>query len=108
MANAAERRKYRRYDLSIEVQVRPRKRVATPVRTYTRDISARGIYFDFSERMEIGSELEFELNLPPELCAGKNVRIRCRGRIVRLEKPKSDGALGVAASIENYEFVRAD
>ena len=65
MAIAAERRKYRRYDLSLEVQVKPRKQTA--VKTFTRDISARGIYFDFAERIDPGSELEFELNLPPEL-----------------------------------------
>ena len=108
MVNAAERRKFRRYDLSIEVQVKPRKRVAAPVKTVTRDISARGVYFDFSERMEPGSELEFELNLPPELAAGKSVRIRCRGKIVRVEAPKAEGTTRVAATIENYEFVRAD
>ena len=108
MVNAAERRKYRRYDLSIEVQVKPRKRVATPVKTVTRDISARGVYFDFSERMEPGAELEFELNLPPELAAGKTVRIRCRGKIVRVDAPKTGSTARVAATIENYEFVRAD
>ena len=108
MANAAERRKYRRYDLSIEVQVKPRKRAASPVRTVTRDISARGVYFDFSERMEPGSELEFELNLPPELAAGKLVRIRCRGKIVRVETPQTEGTTRVAATIENYEFIRPE
>jgi c-di-GMP-binding flagellar brake protein YcgR len=107
MAQAEERRKYRRYDLSIEVNVRPRKRVSTPVRTRTRDISARGIYFDFSEKMEPGSELEFELNLPPELAAGKVVRIRCRGKIVRVEGHGNDG-VRMAATIENYEFLRPE
>ena len=105
---AAERRKYRRYDLAIEVQVQPRRRVAAPVRAVTRDISARGIYFDFSEKMEPGSELEFELNLPLELAAGKAVRVRCRGRIVRVETPRTDGGVRVAASIENYEFIRPE
>jgi hypothetical protein len=108
MAIAAERRKYRRYDLSLEVQVKPRKQTAA-TRTFTRDISARGVYFDFSEKMEPGSELEFELNLPPELAAGKSVRIRCRGKIVRVENTASNGAgTRVAATIENYEFVRAE
>jgi c-di-GMP-binding flagellar brake protein YcgR len=109
MSNAAtERRKYRRYDLSIEVNVKPRKRVAAPVRTFTRDISARGIYFDFSEKMDPGSELEFELNLPPELAAGKAVRIRCRGKIVRVERPSAEGVVRVAATIESYEFIRSE
>lgn len=108
MVNAAERRKYRRYDLSIEVHVKPRKRAAAPVKTVTRDISARGVYFDFSERMDPGSDLEFELNLPPELAAGKSVRIRCRGKIVRVDAPKGEGTARIAATIENYEFVRSE
>jgi c-di-GMP-binding flagellar brake protein YcgR len=108
MVNAAERRKYRRYDLSIEVKVKPRKRAASPVKTVTRDISARGVYFDFSERMEPGSDVEFELNLPPELAAGKSVRIRCRGKIVRVDTPKGEGTTRIAASIENYEFIRPE
>lgn len=108
MATADERRKHRRYDLSLELHVRPRSKRASPaVQTYTRDISARGIYFGLSEQMTVGSELDLELTLPPELCAGKNVRIRCRGRIVRLEKPDS-GTAGIAATIESYEFIRND
>ena len=107
MPTAAERRKFRRYDLALEVQVRPRsKRTIPGVRTFTRDISARGIYFGLSESMEVGSELDLELNLPPDLGAGKDVRIRCRGRIVRVEMPDSKGGLGIAATIETYEFIR--
>ena len=108
MPTTAERRKYRRYDLAIEVQVKPRKRVATAVRTVTRDISARGVYFDFSEKMEPGAEIEFELNLPPELAAGRNVRIRCRGKIVRVEEPGREGNVRVAATIDSYEFLRPE
>jgi c-di-GMP-binding flagellar brake protein YcgR len=108
MPTIAERRKYRRYDLAIEVQVKPRKRAAAPMRTVTRDISARGVYFDFPEKMEPGSELEFELNLPPELAAGRTVRIRCRGKIVRVEAASQDGGVRLAATIENYEFLRPE
>jgi hypothetical protein len=108
MANVAERRRYRRYDLAIEVQVRPRKRVAAPVCTVTRDISARGVYFDFAGQMDPGSELSFELQLPPELSAGRSVRVRCRGKIVRVEPANGDGPARVAATIEDYEFVRAE
>ncbi|HWP85100.1 MAG TPA: PilZ domain-containing protein [Terriglobia bacterium] len=108
MAIAAERRRYRRYDLSLEVHVKPRRRSATPYRTVTRDISARGVYFDFSERLEPGSELEFELTLPPELVAGRPVRIRCRGKIVRVDAVETEGAARVAATIESYEFIRAE
>lgn len=102
----AERRKYRRYDLSLEVHLRPRgKRGGTPIRSQTRDISARGVYFDVVEAIEVGTDLEFEVNLPPELSAGRNVRIRCHGRVVRVDAPDNEGGMGVAATIESYEFV---
>ncbi len=109
MTTVSERRKYRRYELALDVQVKPRKRSAGVLETHTRDISARGIYFELKSKMEVGSELQFELNLPPELSAGKDVHIRCRGRILRLD-PLQDpaGHVGVVASIDNYEFVRPE
>lgn len=103
--NAAEKRKHRRYDLSLHLEVKGRKR-AQPIQTQTRDISARGLYFTFTEPLEVGSELNFELNLPPELSGGKDVRVRCRGRVVRVDSSKGSQQVGVASTIETYEFIR--
>jgi ATP-dependent helicase/DNAse subunit B len=103
--NAAEKRKHRRYDLSLDLEVKGRKR-GQPIQTQTRDISARGLYFSFTEPLEVGSELNFELNLPPELSGGKDVRVRCRGRIVRVDTVKGSQQVGVASTIETYEFIR--
>lgn len=106
MATAADKRKHRRYDLSLDLEVKGRKRAAA-IQTQTRDISARGLYFNFTEPMDVGSELNFELNLPPELSGGKDVRVRCRGRVIRVDSIKSSRQVGVAATIETYEFIRA-
>jgi len=103
--SSAEKRKYRRYDLSLDLEVKGRKRVQ-PIQTQTRDISARGLYFNFVEPLDVGSELNFELNLPPELSGGKDVRVRCRGRIVRIDTVKGSHQVGVASTIETYEFIR--
>lgn len=103
--NAGEQRKHRRYDLSLDLEVKGRRR-SQPIQTQTRDISARGLYFSFTEPLEVGSELNFELNLPPELSGGKDVRVRCRGRVVRVDSVKGSHQVGVASTIETYEFIR--
>ena len=73
--------------------------------TSTRDISARGIYFNVSANFELGSELQCEVTLPPELCQGNSIQVKCRGRVVRVERHDED-TIGVAATIEDYEFIK--
>ena len=73
--------------------------------TATRDISARGIYFSLNGDFELGTELECEITLPPELCHGNSMQVKCRGRIVRVERNDED-SIGVAATIEDYEFLK--
>ncbi|MNC98566.1 hypothetical protein D3C83_165750 [compost metagenome] len=74
----------------------------------TRDVSSSGVYFDFSGPLEVGSAVEFLLTLPEPITKGSPVRIRCIGKVVRVDKALagSNGRLGVAATIERYEFVR--
>ena len=59
--------------------------------------------------LDIGSTVEFEITLPPEMTGAKEgVVIQCRGRVVRTDEP--DGgpteARGVACVIDSYDFVR--
>ena len=107
MATGADRRKHRRFDLSLPVKVRLKTQAASQIQTSTKDISAHGIYyFTLSEKFELGSELECVVLLPPELCQGNNIEVRCRGKIVRVERPDAENKIGVAATIEDYEFVK--
>ena len=108
MPTGIEQRKHRRYNLSLPVRVRSKTPAAPLIETATRDISAQGIYFALSEGVELGSELELEIALPPELCQGKTVQVRCRGKIARVERANSHGRIGVAVTIKHYEFVRID
>jgi len=103
-----EHRRHRRYHLSIPVEVRSPKEVEPAVRTASRDVSARGIYFVVSPGVEIGAELEFDLTLPPQMCQGRMVRVHCRGRVVRRDMLEEQGKIGVAAVIDEYEFIRED
>lgn len=75
----------------------------------TGNLSAAGVYIKADAALEIGSAVEFEIVLPPEVTgAAENVLVQCRGRVVRKDAPagKGDDAQGVACVIDSYDFVR--
>jgi hypothetical protein len=74
----------------------------------TGDLSAAGVYIKADAAMEIGSPVEFEITLPPEMTGGQeNVTIQCKGRVVRTDDEGKGGeGRGVACVIDSYEFVR--
>lgn len=102
----AEQRKHRRYNLAFPVRVQSKSRdtAAPPIETSTKDISAHGIYLVLSEGLEMGSELDLEITLPAELAGGKSVKLRCHGKVTRLEPRNAEGKIGVGAVIQDYEF----
>lgn len=106
-----ERRKTRRYDLSLPVQVKqPMNREAVLQVGQTRDISTRGVYFTTRKELSLGSEVDFTLTLPAEITPGADVFVRAHGRIVRVDRPDEEEPLsiGVAAIIERYDIVRSE
>ncbi len=74
----------------------------------TGNLSAAGVYIRADSSLEIGSPVEFEITLPPDVTGGpENVVIQCKGRVVRTDPSGTtqDGK-GVACVIDSYEFVR--
>ncbi|HWZ83147.1 MAG TPA: PilZ domain-containing protein [Terriglobales bacterium] len=77
----------------------------------TGNLSAAGVYIRADAALEVGSPVEFEITLPPDVTGGKeDVVIQCRGRVVRTDEPPAGAAptdnRGVACVIDSYEFVR--
>ena len=76
----------------------------------TGNLSAAGVYIKSGAALEIGSSVEFEITLPPEVTGAKeNVVVQCRGRVVRTDEAtgKAGGdERGVACVIDSYDFVR--
>ena len=74
----------------------------------TGDLSAAGVYIRADASMEVGSPVEFEITLSPDMTGGtENAKIQCKGRVVRTdESNKGDEGRGVACVIDSYEFVR--
>lgn len=107
----SERRKARRYDLSLPVIVRiPKERPNGSQNGKTRDISTRGLYFVIDQDLEAGSELDITLTLPAEITHSTEVFVRALGKVVRVERRGEDGELrmGVAAVIERYDIIRGE
>lgn len=74
----------------------------------TGNLSAAGVYIRADAALEVGSTVEFEIALPPEVTGAKeNVIIQCRGRVVRADESGDSPARGVACVIDSYEFVRS-
>ena len=75
-------------------------------KAHTRDVSSRGICFYFDAHITPGSDIEFTLTLPPEITLTESIRVHCKGKVVRVDPANNPGGkLGIAATIQHYEFV---
>jgi len=76
----------------------------------TGNLSAAGVYIRADASLEVGSNVEFEIALPPEVTGAKEpVVVQCRGRVVRTDEPaagKGAEPRGVACVIDSYDFIR--
>jgi hypothetical protein len=100
----------KRFPLQLPIKIH-KGDAASETSGMTGNLSAAGVYIRSDAALEVGSPVEFEITLPPEVTGGKeDVVIQCRGRVVRTDEP-SAGAVrgenrGVACVIDSYEFVR--
>lgn len=106
--NATDKRRARRFPMQLPVSIKPENSKTNPQTVQTRDVSSSGIYFEFETPMSLGTSVEFLMTLPEPLTKGTPVRIRCIGKVVRVEPDSKSGhsQVGIAATIERYEFVR--
>jgi hypothetical protein len=104
----SERRTTQRFQMRLPLTVRWTTGAAVgETSTESRDVSSRGVYFFLSKDVREGSAVEILLTLPNEITLAGPVRVRCLGRVQRTE-PRDEGAIGVVAAIERYEFLRGD
>jgi hypothetical protein len=105
MAEAQEKdkRSTRRFALRLPVSVRYGEGGEEHT-AQTRDVSARGICFFVDSAIQAGSPIDFTLTLPPEITLTESIRVRCKGRVVRVEGG-IPGKMAVAAVIDEYEFL---
>jgi len=106
MAEAQQdKRATRRFALRLPVSVTYTEEGTQEKSAHTRDVSARGICFYVDSAIAAGATIEFTLTLPPEITLTENIRVRCKGKVVRVEDGGPEGKVAVAAVIDEYEFL---
>jgi hypothetical protein len=101
-----EKRRSKRFgiNLPVQIEVLGGKRVARSAET--SNISSGGVSFASAKEVKIGGKIEYLINLVD----GKDpIRIRCFGRVLRIENPPTNPTetpWQVTATIERYKFIR--
>jgi c-di-GMP-binding flagellar brake protein YcgR len=71
----------------------------------TTDISAGGVCFHLDAAIEVGSAVEFAIEMPNELPgANQTVTVMCAGRVVRCDEEAAGRTIAVV--IDEYHFQR--
>jgi hypothetical protein len=106
--SADERRNMRRFDMRLPASVKLAGVASEELATETQNVSARGVFFYLDRALPEGSRIEVTLTFPPHVTLTDSVRVRFTARVVRVEEPLPVSRVGVAALIEEYEFLRSN
>ena len=103
----SEARTGKRFPLELPIKIHD-ENASGDTKGLTGNLSAAGVYIRADASLEVGSPVEFEITLPPDVTGGQeNVVIQCKGRVVRTDPTgASEDGKGVACVIDSYEFVR--
>jgi hypothetical protein len=116
-----ERRIGQRFAFNLPVSLRHVATAAEGV-GFTQDLSSRGAFLFTDMALREGAEVELTLKMPSEITLGENMRIRCRGVVLRVVNPsdhcgpiaftgaesgaiKPETQIGVAVCLKGYEYL---
>jgi len=127
-----ERRAGQRFPFLLPVFVRDISS-GVEARGFTQDISSRGVFFFTDAAFAEGAAIELTLNMPSEITLGDDMRVRCRGSVLRvalppdvsqhdlsphdlsqnrssqpsatLTNPRAETKIGVAVRLHGYEYL---
>jgi len=102
-----DRRVIRRFDMRLPATVTMAGDVPDQMLTETINVSAKGVFFYLDRPIAEGCPLEVTLTFPPHVTLTESVKVRFIAKVVRVESPLPASRIGVAAMIEDYEFLKA-
>jgi len=102
---AQDRRVMRRFDMRLPAAVRIAGWSPDAFLTETQNVSARGVFFYLDRAVAPDTRLEVTLTFPPHVTLTDAVRIRFTARVIRVDDPLPSARVGIAALIEDYEFL---
>src|SRR5690349_22153785 len=103
-----DRRTMRRFEMHLPATVRVAGQGLRDLSTETQNVSARGVFFYLDRPLAEGMRIEVTMTFPPHVTLTEPVRVRFTARVVRLETSNAGPGIGVAAMIEEYEFLRSN
>jgi PilZ domain-containing protein len=102
--NHLERRAAQRFGYHVPVSVRA---ISPPGEGHgvIQNLSARGAFFYTDFVLSTGDAVELTLVMPSEITLAENMRVRCRGKVMRVVPPISGTTFEVAVHLQGYEFL---
>ena len=85
-----ERRIGQRFAFNLPVSLRDVGTAAEGL-GFTQDLSSRGAFLFTTMALREGAEIELTLRMPSEITLGENMRVRCRGRVLRIVNAADNG-----------------
>lgn len=102
-----EQRRTRRFSLQLPVSITRNGTERITQTGLTRNISSGGVLFTCAREADIGASIEYVIALNG--ASDQRIMLRCIGKVVRASRSNSaDPAFDIAATLERYEFVRAE
>jgi hypothetical protein len=98
-----DKRTTRRFSLDLPISVKFLDNGRRELAGRTRDVSSRGVFMYLETEIEPGAPIEFVMTLPPEITLSDPIRVRCTGKVLRVDKAAQEQ--GVAIAIDKYDFV---
>ncbi|MCU1299961.1 MAG: type pilus assembly PilZ [Candidatus Sulfotelmatobacter sp.] len=101
-----ERRVGQRFAFNLPVSLRDVS-TSTEGLGFTQDLSSRGAFLFTTMPLNEGAEIELTLRMPSEITLGDNMRVRCRGRVLRIVNAANNGWKSSFATEENFSETRS-
>ena len=104
-------RQRRRFRVSFPLKVWPQehnkssqtaKRPRMAEAGLTQDMSTTGCYFSVPRPLAVGSKIAMEIQMPPLEGVPEGTTLRCHGTVVRVERGKPPGSVGIGCKIDHY------
>ncbi len=99
-----ERRTAQRFDFQLPLSIR-RYESASEGYGVTQNLSARGVFFYTDFAMQQDADVEVTLSMPSEIILSENMRVRCRGKVLRVTPLPGESKVSMAVHLENYEYL---
>ena len=97
----------RRFEMRLPAMVKLTDNGFQELVTETQNVSARGVFLYIDRPVAENTRLEVTLTLPSQVTLADSVRVRFAARVIRVEPQPPTSRFGVAALIEEYEFLRS-